>query len=149
MKIFTPLIQQISHNYRLFRLFPALIGGFICLQAGAVDWQSMGLMDLGVFYIDRDSISSPQAGNKHLRQVWSMLDYRDPQKNALGKSYRSTRSLIEIDCENNRTKTLSLSMHTGARLTGDVLTSEGVIGPWHSIPPDTPLVHIKKAICDR
>ena len=109
----------------------------------------MGLMDQGIFYIDRDSISSPEPAHKHIRQVWSMLDYRDPQKNALGKTYRSTRSLIEVDCDNNRSKTLSLSLHAGARLTGEVLTSEGVIAPWQPIPPDTPLVHIKKAICDR
>ena len=124
-----------------------LLGLFVTFNAMAVDWQSMGLMDLGVFYIDRDTISSPESGNKHIRQVWSMLDYREPQKNALGKSYRSSRSLIEIDCENNKTKTLSLSLHAGPRLSGEVLTSEGVIGPWQSIPPDTPLVHIKKAIC--
>jgi hypothetical protein len=124
-----------------------LLGLFVTFNAMAVDWQSMGLMDLGVFYIDRDTISSPESGNKHIRQVWSMLDYREPQKNALGKSYRSSRSLIEIDCENNKTKTVSLSLHAGPRLSGEVLTSEGVIGPWQSIPPDTPLVHIKKAIC--
>ena len=124
-----------------------LLGLFVTFSALAVDWQSMGLMDLGVFYIDRDTISSPESGNKHIRQVWSMLDYREPQKNALGKTYRSSRSLIEIDCENNKTKTVSLSLHAGPRLSGEVLTSEGVIGPWQSIPPDTPLVHIKKAIC--
>ena len=124
-----------------------LLGLFVTFNALAVDWQSMGLMDLGVFYIDRDTISSPESGNKHIRQVWSMLDYREPQKNALGKTYRSSRSLIEIDCENNKTKTVSLSLHAGPRLSGEVLTSEGVIGPWQNIPPDTPLVHIKKAIC--
>ena len=149
MKIFTPLNPQISHNCRIYRLIGALWGGFFCFNAFAVDWQSMGLMERGIFYIDRDSISSPEAAHKHIRQVWSMLDYREPQKNALGKTYRSTRSLIEVDCENNRSKTLSLSLHAGARLTGEVLTSEGVIAPWQAIPPDTPLVHIKKAICDR
>jgi hypothetical protein len=149
MKIFTPLNPQISHNCRIYRLIGALLGGFFCFNALAVNWQSMGLREQGIFYIDRDSISSPDAAHKHIRQVWSMLDYRDPQKNALGKTYRSTRSLIEVDCDNNRSKTLSLSLHAGAKLTGEVLTSEGVIAPWQPIPPDTPLVHIKKAICDR
>jgi len=147
MKIFTHLSPQFLLHCALYRLIFMLLGLFVTFNAMAVDWQSMGLMDLGVFYIDRDTISSPESGNKHIRQVWSMLDYREPQKNALGKSYRSSRSLIEIDCENNKTKTVSLSLHAGPRLSGEVLTSEGVIGPWQSIPPDTPLVHIKKAIC--
>ena len=147
MKIFTHLSPQFLHHCALYRRIFMLLGLFVTFNAMAVDWQSMGLMDLGVFYIDRDTISSPESGNKHIRQVWSMLDYREPQKNALGKSYRSSRSLIEIDCENNKTKTVSLSLHAGPRLSGEVLTSEGVIGPWQSIPPDTPLVHIKKAIC--
>ncbi len=147
MKIFTHLRPQFLHHFALYRRIFMLLGLFVTFNALAVDWHSMGLMDLGVFYIDRDSISSPESGNKHIRQVWSMLDYREPQKNALGKTYRSSRSLIEIDCENNKTKTVSLSLHAGSRLSGEVLTSEGVIGPWQAIPPDTPLVHIKKAIC--
>ena len=147
MKIFTHLSKQILRNCLVYRHFLILTGLIACFQAQAVDWQSMGLMDLGVYYIDRDTITSPVSGNKHIRQVWSMLDYREPQKNALGKTYRSTRSLIEIDCENNRTKTVSLSFHAGPKLTGDVLSSEGVIGPWQAIPPQTPLVHIKKSIC--
>ena len=149
MKFFTHLNKQISHNCRIYRLIGPLIGGFFCFNAIAVDWQSMGLMERGIFYIDRDSISSPEGSPKNFRQVWSMLDYRDPQKNASGKTYRSTRSLIEVDCEHNRSKTLSMSMHAGARLTGEVLTSEGVIAPWQPIPPETPMVRIKKAICDR
>jgi len=147
MKIFTHLSKQILRNCLVCRHFLILSGLIVCFQAQAVDWQSMGLMDLGVFYIDRDTITSPESGNKHIRQVWSMLDYRDPQKNALGKTYRSTRSLIEIDCEHNRTKTVSLSFHAGPRLSGEVLSSECVIGPWQPIPPETPLVHIKKSIC--
>jgi len=135
------------HHFALYPRIGLLLGLIVSFNAFAVDWQSMGLMDLGVFYIDRDSISSPESAHKHIRQVWSMLDYREPQKNALGTTYRSTRSLIEIDCEANKTKTISLSLHTGPRLSGEVLTSEGVIGPWQAIPPDTPLVHIKKAIC--
>jgi hypothetical protein len=147
MKIFTHLTPQFMHHFALYPRIGLLLGLIVSFKAFAVDWQSMGLMDLGVFYIDRDSISSPESANKHIRQIWSMLDYREPQKNAQGRTYRSTRSLIEIDCENNKTKTVSLSLHTGPRLSGEVLTSEGVIGPWQAIPPDTPLVHIKKSIC--
>ena len=147
MKIFKHLSNALQRAWAAKRRLLLALGLCTSWNALAVDWQSMGLMDLGIFYIDKDSISSPQANNKHIRQVWSMLDYREPQKNALGKTYRSSRSLIEIDCESNRTKTVSLSLHAGARLSGEVLTSEGVIGPWQAIPPDTPLVHIKKAIC--
>ncbi len=147
MKIFTHLSNSLKPTGSGGRHLLLALGLCLSWNAQAVDWQSMGLMDLGVFYIDKDSITSPEASNKHIRQVWSMLDYREPQKNALGKTYRSSRSLIEIDCEANRTKTVSLSLHAGARLGGEILTSEGVIGPWQAIPPDTPLVHIKKAIC--
>jgi hypothetical protein len=112
-------------------------------MAHAADWSSIGLYEQGTFYIDRDSLT--RDGNT--RKVWTMLDYRQPQTSHQGKAYRSTRSLLQFDCRDHRVKTLSLSRHTGTRLQGDTLTSEGVIADWQPIPADTPMAKMAWVVC--
>jgi hypothetical protein len=111
--------------------------------AQAADWSSIGLYEQGTFYIDRDSLIREGT----TRKVWTMLDYRQPQTSHQGKPYRSSRSLLQFDCRDHRVKTLSLSRHTGARLQGDTLTSEGVIADWQPIPADTPMAKMAWVVC--
>jgi hypothetical protein len=126
-----------------------LVAVFLTFNAKASDWESVGLMDLGVFYIDVQSITKPEPSNSHLRQVWTMLDYREPQKTSRGSIFRSTRSMLLFNCQSGMVKTLSISWHSGARLSGQTLESEGVMDAWQPIAPQTPLVNIRKAVCDR
>ncbi|MEY3628161.1 MAG: surface-adhesin E family protein [Limnohabitans sp.] len=109
----------------------------------AADWAAVGLFDQGTFYIDRDSI----AREGEARKVWAMLDYRQPQHNSHGKTYRSTRSLQHIQCKTHQVKTLSLAFYAGARGSGDVLSSEGVIQDWQPIPPDSVVAKMARTVC--
>lgn len=113
--------------------------------AQAADWSSVGLYEQGTFYIDRDSLIREGT----TRKVWTMLDYRQPQKNSQGKTYRSSRSLLAFDCDQQRVQTLSFSLHTGASLRGEVLTSEGVIREWQPVPVQTPIALIMANVCER
>ncbi len=111
--------------------------------AWAADWAAVGLFDQGTFYIDRDSI----AREGETRKVWTMLDYRQPQHNSHGQSYRSTRSLQHIQCKSHQVKTLSLAFYTGTRGSGNVLSSEGVIQEWQPIPSDSVLAKMAWTVC--
>ena len=111
--------------------------------ANAADWAAVGLFEQGTFYIDRDSI----AREGEARKVWTMLDYRQPQLNSHGKTYRSTRSLQHIQCKTQQVKTLSLSFYSGTRGSGDVLSSEGVIQDWQPIPPDSVVAKMARTVC--
>ena len=114
-----------------------------CVNAFALNWTAAGLHDLGIYYYDSSSIE--HQGDKH--RAWTMLDYRDPQKNKQGHSFKSTRAQMEFDCKDKRVRALTVSFHSGAKLTGEVLVSEGVFQDWMSVPPSTPMANIMKAVC--
>jgi hypothetical protein len=112
--------------------------------AFAADWAALGLFDQGTFYIDRDHITR----EGEIRKVWTMLDYRQPRQKSSGPTYRSTRSLMEIQCKSHQFKALSLSYHSGTRGSGDVISNEGVIQEWQPIPPDTVLAKLAWTVCE-
>ena len=110
----------------------------------AADWVSIGMSDAAVYGIDRASVEK----DRHIRRVWSMLDYRQPQKNSLGKTYLSSRMLMEIDCDQKWGRSRSLAIYSGAHLSGELLTSEGVIADWQPIPPSSPVFTIMRNVCE-
>jgi hypothetical protein len=109
----------------------------------AAHWSSAGLHDLGIYYYDVSAIE--HQGDR--RRAWTMLDYRDPQKNKQGQSFKSTRAQMEFDCKDKRARALTVSFHSGSRLSGEVLVSEGVFQDWMGVPPSTPMANILKAVC--
>ena len=121
----------------------AAVLGAVTLPALAADWAALGLFDQGTFYIDRDHITR----EGETRKVWTMLDYRQPKSNSHGLPYRSTRSLMHIQCKTQQVKTLSLAFYKGTRGSGDVLSSEGVIQDWQPIPPDSVLAKMAWTVC--
>ena len=110
----------------------------------ASDWVSVGMSDAVVYGIDRASIEK----EGHTRRVWSMLDYRQPQKNSLGKTFLSSRMLMEIDCQQKLGRSRSLAIYSGAHLTGELLTNEGVIADWQPVPPSSPVFTIMRHVCE-
>ncbi len=112
--------------------------------AHANQWTALGLFDIGTFYVDTDNIT--HAGDNH--KAWTMLDYRDPKVHApTGKNFKSTRMQMEFNCKEQTVRTLSLSYHTGVRLSGETLSTEGVIGPFEPVPPETPIFKIMRLVC--
>jgi hypothetical protein len=110
----------------------------------AAQWMAVGLFDIGTFYVDTDNIT--HAGDNH--KAWTMLDYRDPKVHApTGKNFKSTRMQMEFNCKEQTVRTLSLSYHTGVRLSGETLSTEGVIGPFEPVPPETPIFKIMRLVC--
>lgn len=110
----------------------------------AAQWMAVGLFDIGTFYVDTDTIT--HSGDHY--KAWTMLDYREPKTHTpTGQHFKSTRMQMEFDCKEQTVRTLSLSYHTGVRLSGDTLSTEGVIGQFEPIPPDTPIFKIMRLVC--
>lgn len=105
---------------------------------------SVGLFDVGTFYVDMTTLK--RSGDTS--QIWTALDYRDPKVNQQSKkTFKSTRMLMEFNCKLSTVRTLALSYHSGTRLTGEVLSSEGVIGQFEPVPPSTPVFKIMRLAC--
>jgi hypothetical protein len=110
----------------------------------AAQWMAVGLFDAGNFYVDIDNITI----NGDHRKAWTALDYRQPKTHTpTGKNFKSTRMQMEFDCKEQTVRTLSLSYHTGVRLSGDTLSTEGVISPFEPVPPETPIFKIMRLVC--
>jgi len=104
----------------------------------------IGLFDIGTFYVDMDTLKR----SGETSQIWTALDYRVPQVSQHSKkTYKSTRMLMEFNCKHSTVRTLGLSYHSGTRLSGEVLSSEGVIGGFEPVPPDTPVFKIMRLVC--
>ena len=110
----------------------------------AAQWTAVGLFDVGTFYVDTDNVT---ISGEH-RKAWTLLDYRQPKVHApTVQSFKSTRMQMEFDCKEQMVRTLSLSYHTGVRLSGDTLSTEGVIGAFEPVPPETPIFKIMRMVC--
>ena len=111
----------------------------------ASDWVSVGMSDAAVYGIDRASIEK----DGPLRRVWTMLDYREPQKTSQGKAYLSSRALMEMECAKRQVRTRSMSLYSGHNLSGEALTSEGIFDQWQAVPPNSPVFTMFKVVCER
>ena len=116
----------------------------LSLCANAADWVSLGMVDLGTYGIDRASIEKDGS----LRRVWTKLDYREAQKTSQGKTYLSSRALMEMDCVKKQVRTRSIALYSGHHLGGESLTSEGVLDAWQALAPNSPVFTMFKVACE-
>ena len=135
-------MKNLDHSYKfLVCLCLSTLSGY----ALASDWVSLGLADHATYGIDRASIEK----DGQLRRVWTMLDYREPQKSSQGKTYLSSRALMEMECAKHQVRTRSMSLYSGQHLSGEALTSEGIFDQWQAVPPNSPVATMFKVVCER
>jgi len=106
-------------------------------------WASVGRFDRGEFYIDRSTIDVK--GDQ--REVWSMMNYRNPEMHPNGHIFRSTRSLLQLQCKAKRARAVHLSHFTDAMLGGKQISKMGSLPEWDPVPPDTPIREILDLVC--
>jgi hypothetical protein len=135
-------MKNLEHSYKFL---VCLCFSTLAMGAHASDWVSLGLADHGTYGIDRASIEK----DGPLRRVWTMLDYREPQKTSQGKSYLSSRALMEMECAKRQVRTRSMSLYSGHKLSGEALTSEGIFDQWQAVPPNSPVFTMFKVVCER
>ena len=107
---------MMKNFFKPFQALCVLVCTGLSGVALAADWLSVGMSDAAVYGLDRSSIER----DGHMRKVWAMMDYRQPQKNSLGKTYLSSRMLMEIDCQQKIGRSRSLALYSGAHLSGEL-----------------------------
>ena len=117
----------------------------LCSSSFAANWAITGLSDTAEYGIDKSSIE--QSGD--LRKVWVMMDYRKAQQTNLGKTFWSSRALMEMKCNSKEVRTRSLALYSGPKLSGEMLTSEGVFNQWQVAPPNSPVFNIMRSLCEK
>ena len=116
----------------------------LAISGGAhAGWTSVGRFDRGEFYIDRSTIDVK--GDQ--REVWSMMNYRNPEMHPNGHIFRSTRSLLQLQCKAKRARAVHLSHFTDAMLGGKQISKMGSLPEWDPVPPDTPIREILDLVC--
>lgn len=125
--------------------FMLVLLGLLASGRAQADWTKFDSVETGTYYLDLDTVKK----SGYIRSFWSILDYRLPQKTSRGMHYQSTRTHMEIDCRQKTVHILSFSMHAGPMLAGEVIDTQGIMRDWQSIPPDTPLEKLHKAVCGR
>jgi hypothetical protein len=106
-------------------------------------WEPLTLADQGMYYFDPKSIEQ-QGSNK---QLWTVLDYRSPQTNSEGQSYRSMRAQVQINCKARLARLTHMSYYSGGMLGGSVVQRQGMLRDWNEIEADSPMARIARRVC--
>ena len=122
-----------------------VLSGLMLLAAGAAqaDWSSVARHNNGEFFIDRSTIKVKGAQ----REVWSMMNYSNPQVGHSGQVYRSTKSLLQVECETRYARAIHMSFITDLKLRGTEFGKMGSLPPWEKVPQDSAMREILDLVC--
>ena len=93
------------------------------------------------FYIDPSTIK--KRGTVH--RAWVLSSKSTPEVNGA----TSSRSLVEVDCDQEMYRFLTNSTFSKSMAQGDVVTSSDVPTVFRYIAPDTVAASMKRAVCPR
>ncbi len=125
------------------RAFACLLLCVAVTGTARADWSSVARHNHGEFFIDRASIQI----KGEQREVWSMMNYSNPQVNATGKVYRSTRALLQVECKTKYARAIHMTFFSGSGLRGEQISTMGSLPPWEPVPPATAMREILDLVC--
>jgi len=106
------------------------IATLLMTSAAQADWTPVGPTSGAQFFMDKASLTR-KAG---MVQVWELVN----MEQADGQGVRSSRFLIEYDCQGKRSRGLDMLTYTEPMAAGKVLQQ---LGPdpdgWEAVPPDS------------
>jgi hypothetical protein len=104
------------------------LAGLMLRAAGLAhaEWTSDARHNDGEFFIDRATIKTK--GSQ--REVWSMMNYSNPQMSAKGTIHRSNKSLLQVDSDIRYARAIHMSFFTDLKLRGDEFGKMGSLPPW-------------------
>ena len=111
--------------------------------SASAKWVSAGRTDTLTAYIDPATVRT----TGHTVRVWQLYDYKSAQSSSDGKSYLSTRSRYEYDCNEKRTREILIRAHLKNMGAGKVVGTVSSPGEWNPIPPDSILETIWEIAC--
>ena len=108
----------------------------MAVSAGAMaEWTKIATASSGRFdnYADLSTIRKSGSTAK----MWTLLNYKKAQIAGNGKSYLSTMARNEYDCNEEKSRNLSLDLYSGNMRNGDIVEQWEGEDKWSSIPPES------------
>ena len=118
----------------------SLPGASVCADTR---WEPLTLADQGMYYMDPQSVEQHGAS----RQLWTVLDYRSPQTNSEGQTYRSMRAQVQINCQSRMARLTHMAYYSGGMLSGKEVQKQGMLRDWQEIEADSPMARIARRVC--
>lgn len=106
-------------------------------------WEPLSLADQGMYYMDPKSVEQHGAS----KQLWTVLDYRSPQSNSEGQTYRSMRAQVQINCKARLARLTHMAYFSGGMLSGREVQKQGMLRDWQEIEADSPMARIAHRVC--
>ncbi len=116
---------------------------FTLSSVAQAEWTSVGRFDRGEFFIDRSTLQIK--GDQ--REVWSVMNYRNPEMDQKGHIFRSTRSLLQLQCKARLARAIHMAFFSGAMLGGKQISHMGSLPGWDQVLPDSPMQTILDLVC--
>ena len=124
------------------RLFCIALLSTVAFSAHA-DWKRVVNGDRAEFYIDPATIRVK--GDQ--REVWSIINYHNPQQLQTGRIFRSMRTLLQLECATQYARGIHGAFYSGDMLRGEKISEMGALPPWEPVKAGTPMKDILDLVC--
>jgi len=133
--------QGMSSKFALSFIIP-----FLLASNAAAEWVPIGENDRFVAYADAQTI---RRSNK-LAVVWVLYDYKTVQESPRsGRKYLSEKGQREVDCQDERSRTIFFTWHAGSMGDGKVVYTGATPLNWEPNSPRSIAVNIWKFVCGK
>jgi hypothetical protein len=107
------------------------------------EWVEVGGNETAITHADPATIR--KAGN--MVTMWHLPDYAKARGIEGIKPYASAKAQDEYDCKQERTRTLSISLHSANMGEGEVLGTSTDPGNWRPVLPDSLVETLREFAC--
>lgn len=114
-------------------------------SGAAAAWVAVDRNEIYTAYVDPATIRR----NGNMVKMWDLFDFKRPRSGDGVKPHMSQRGQSEYDCQEERFRVLTFSMHSGNMAGGELLSDESRPSPWDSVPPSTPIATLWKFACGK
>ena len=128
---------------RLFFRCAAVVLLSIMAGAAHAEWKRVANGDRAEFYIDPATIRAK--GDQ--REVWSVINYHNPQQMQNGRIFRSMRAMLQLECATHYARGIHGTFYSGDMLHGEKISEMGALPPWEPVKAGTPMKDILDLVC--
>lgn len=127
------------------RLYPCAALALLLMSAlpAQAEWKRVANGDRAEFYIDPATVRI----KGEQREVWSVINYHNPQQLQTGRVFRSMRSLLQLECSTRYARGIHGAFYSGDMLRGEKITEMGALPPWEPVKAGTPMREILDLVC--
>ncbi len=130
-------------TFRVFIRSAAFMLLFSLSLHAHADWKRVVNGDRAEFYIDPGTVRI----KGEQREVWSVINYHNPQQLQSGRVFRSMRTLLQLECATHYARSIHGTFFSGDMLRGEKLSEMGTLPPWEPVRAGTPMREILDLVC--